>query len=65
MKRTEYPGVIPSDFEKGFIRADSYACEDLFKYGRKQAVKEEGLFRSEGKDYVVKDDAILFFKFNV
>jgi ribosome-binding ATPase len=58
-------GVIHSDFEKGFIRADCYACEDLFKYGSEQAVKEKGLLRSEGKDYVVKDGDILFFKFNV
>jgi hypothetical protein len=58
-------GVIHSDFEKGFIKADCYACEDLFKYGTEQAVKEKGLLRSEGKDYTVKDGDILFFKFNV
>ena len=58
-------GVIHSDFEKGFIKADCYHCEDLFKYGSEQAVKEKGLLRSEGKDYVVKDGDILFFKFNV
>jgi ribosome-binding ATPase YchF (GTP1/OBG family) len=58
-------GVIHSDFEKGFIKADCYACEDLFKYGSEQAVKEKGLLRSEGKEYVVKDGDILFFKFNV
>jgi ribosome-binding ATPase len=58
-------GVIHSDFEKGFIKADCYACEDLFTYGSEQAVKEKGLLRSEGKEYVVKDGDILFFKFNV
>jgi GTP-binding protein YchF len=58
-------GVIHTDFEKGFIKADCYACEDLFKYGSEQAVKEKGLLRSEGKEYVVKDGDILFFKFNV
>jgi GTP-binding protein YchF len=58
-------GVIHSDFEKGFIKADCYACDDLFKYGSEQAVKERGLLRSEGKDYTVKDGDILFFKFNV
>ena len=58
-------GVIHSDFEKGFIKADCYASDDLFKYGSEQAVKEKGLLRSEGKDYVVKDGDILFFKFNV
>jgi GTP-binding protein YchF len=58
-------GVIHSDFEKGFIKADCYHCEDLFKYGSEQAVKEKGLLRSEGKEYIVKDGDILFFKFNV
>jgi ribosome-binding ATPase len=58
-------GVIHSDFEKGFIKADCYHCEDLFRLGSEQAVKEKGLLRSEGKEYVVKDGDILFFKFNV
>jgi ribosome-binding ATPase len=58
-------GVIHSDFEKGFIKADCYHSDDLFKYGSEQAVKEKGLLRSEGKEYVVKDGDILFFKFNV
>jgi len=58
-------GVIHSDFERGFIKADCYACEDLFRLGSEQAVKEAGLVRSEGKEYVVKDGDILFFKFNV
>jgi GTP-binding protein YchF len=68
VKGTKAPGaagVIHSDFEKGFIKADCYHCEDLFKYGSEQAVKEKGLLRSEGKEYVVKDGDILFFKFNV
>ncbi|HEY9136697.1 MAG TPA: redox-regulated ATPase YchF [Terriglobus sp.] len=67
-KGTKAPGaagVIHSDFERGFIRADAYNCEDLFTYGSEQAVKEKGLLRSEGKEYVVKDGDILFFKFNV
>jgi GTP-binding protein YchF len=58
-------GVIHSDFERGFIKADCYACEDLFRLGSEQAVKEAGLLRSEGKEYVVKDGDILFFKFKV
>ena len=58
-------GVIHSDFERGFIKADCYASDDLFTYGSEQAVKEKGLLRSEGKEYVVKDGDILFFKFNV
>jgi hypothetical protein len=68
VKGTKAPGaagVIHTDFEKGFIKADCYHCEDLFKYGSEQAVKEKGLLRSEGKEYVVKDGDILFFKFNV
>ncbi|MEK6396468.1 MAG: redox-regulated ATPase YchF [Terriglobus sp.] len=67
-KGTKAPGaagVIHSDFERGFIRADAYNCEDLFKLGSEQAVKEKGLLRSEGKEYIVKDGDILFFKFNV
>jgi hypothetical protein len=58
-------GVIHSDFEKGFIKADCYSSDDLFQYGSEQAVKEKGLLKSEGKDYTVKDGDILFFKFNV
>lgn len=58
-------GVIHSDFERGFIKADTYHCDDLFAFGSEQAVKEKGLYRSEGKEYVVKDGDILFFKFNV
>ncbi len=58
-------GVIHSDFEKGFIKADCYASDDLFAFGSEQAVKERGLLRSEGKEYVVRDGDILFFKFNV
>jgi GTP-binding protein YchF len=58
-------GVIHSDFEKGFIRAEAYHCDELFKYGSEAAVKDKGLYRSEGKEYVVKDGDILFFKFNV
>ena len=58
-------GVIHSDFERGFIRAEAYHCDDLFAAGSEQAVKEKGLYRSEGKEYIVRDGDILFFKFNV
>lgn len=58
-------GVIHSDFEKGFIRAETYNCEDLFNLKSEQAVKEAGKYRLEGKDYVVQDGDILFFRFNV
>ena len=64
-KAPQAAGVIHTDFERGFIRADAYHCESLFELGSEQAVKEKGLLRSEGKEYVVKDGDILFFKFNV
>lgn len=64
-KAPQAAGVIHSDFEKGFIKADCYASSDLFELGSEQAVKEKGLLRSEGKEYVVKDGDVLFFKFNV
>jgi hypothetical protein len=64
-KAPQAAGVIHSDFERGFIRADAYHCDLLFTYGSEQAVKEKGLYRSEGKEYTVKDGDILFFKFNV
>lgn len=58
-------GVIHTDFERGFIRAEAYNCDDLFRLGSEQAVKEAGLLRSEGKEYIVKDGDVLFFRFNV
>lgn len=64
-KAPEAAGVIHSDFEKGFIRAETYACEDLFTLKSEQALKEAGKIRSEGKEYVVKDGDVMFFKFNV
>lgn len=64
-KAPQAAGVIHTDFERGFIRADAYHCDMLFTYGSEQSVKEKGLYRSEGKEYVVKDGDVLFFKFNV
>jgi len=58
-------GVIHTDFERGFIRAEVMTYEDIFKLGSEKAVKEAGLLRSEGKDYLVKDGDIIEFKFNV
>ncbi|MDG5816689.1 redox-regulated ATPase YchF [Chitinispirillales bacterium ANBcel5] len=58
-------GVIHSDFEKGFIRADVYTLEDLQNYKTEANIKAAGKVRSEGKEYVVKDGDIVFFKFNV
>ena len=58
-------GVIHSDFEKGFIRAETYACEELFKHQSEKELKKLGLVRSEGKSYTVKDGDIMHFLFNV
>ena len=57
-------GKIHSDFEKGFIRADVYTFDDLVKYGSEKALKEHGLIRSEGKEYIVKDGDVCLFKIN-
>ena len=67
-KNTKAPqaaGVIHSDFEKGFIRAECYHYDDLIALGSEAKVKEAGKMRLEGKDYVVKDGDVLFFRFNV
>jgi len=58
-------GVIHTDFEKGFIKAEVYSCDDIFKYGTEAKIKEAGKYRLEGRDYVVKDGDVMFFKFNV
>ncbi len=64
-KAPQAAGVIHTDFERGFIKAETYHCEDLFTLKSEQAVKDAGKYRVEGKEYVVKDGDILFFKFNV
>ena len=67
-KGTKAPGaagVIHSDFEKGFIRAEVVSYEDLIKYGSMAAVREKGLLRSEGKEYVMNDGDVVHFLFNV
>ena len=58
-------GVIHSDFERGFIKAETVAYEDLVKCGSVATAREKGLYRMEGKEYVVKDGDVLLFKFNV
>ena len=58
-------GVIHTDFEKGFIRAECYKFEDIDALGSEQAVKEAGKLRLEGKEYVVQDGDVLHFRFNV
>jgi GTP-binding protein YchF len=58
-------GVIHSDFERGFIKAETVAYDDLLKCGSVAAAREKGLYRMEGREYVVKDGDVLLFKFNV
>lgn len=65
MKAPQVAGVIHSDFERGFIRAETMAFDDLDKYGSVAAVKEAGRYRSEGKEYEVQDGDIIEFRFNV
>lgn len=64
-KAPQAAGVIHSDFERGFIRAETFSFDDLDKYGSEKAVKEAGRLRSEGKEYVVQDGDIMEFLFNV
>ena len=64
-KAPQAAGVIHTDFEKGFIRAEAYTIEDLRQYGDEAAIKAAGKYRQEGKEYVVQDGDVLFFKFNV
>jgi len=58
-------GVIHTDFERGFIKAETYAFEDLVAYGSEAKIKEAGKYRIEGKEYLVRDGDVMFFKFNV
>ena len=64
-KAPQAAGVIHTDFERGFIRAEVYGYEDLCAHSTEQKVKENGLLRLEGKEYVVKDGDIMHFLFNV
>ena len=67
-KGTKAPGAagkIHTDFERGFIRAEVIAYEDLIECGSMAAAKEKGLVRSEGKEYVMKDGDVVLFRFNV
>jgi hypothetical protein len=64
-KAPQAAGVIHSDFERGFIRAETAAYDDFIAAGSEAALKEAGKMRSEGKEYVVKDGDILLFRFNV
>ncbi len=57
-------GVIHTDFEKNFIRAEAVSCEDFIKYGSAEKCRENGKLRIEGKDYIVKDGDVLYFRVN-
>jgi ribosome-binding ATPase YchF (GTP1/OBG family) len=61
----EAAGVIHTDFERGFIRAETVSFADFEKTGSVKAAREQGLMRSEGKEYVVQDGDIILFRFNV
>ena len=64
-KAPQAAGKIHTDFEKGFIRAEIVAYDDLIREGSMNACKEKGLVRSEGKEYVMKDGDVTLFRFNV
>ncbi|CAK9174967.1 unnamed protein product [Ilex paraguariensis] len=65
MTAPQAAGVIHSDFEKGFIRAETVAYDDFVSAGSFAAAREKGLLRSEGKDYVVEEGDVMLFRFNV
>lgn len=65
MKAPQCAGIIHSDFERGFIRAETVSYDDLLHYGHMNAAKEAGRVRLEGKEYVVCDGDIMLFRFNV
>ena len=64
-KAPQAAGKIHTDFERGFIRAEVIAYDDLIACGSMAAAKEKGLVRSEGKEYVMKDGDVVLFRFNV
>ena len=64
-KAPQAAGKIHSDFERGFIKAEVIAYDDLIREGSMTAAKEKGLVRQEGKEYVMKDGDVVLFKFNV
>ena len=65
MTAPQAAGVIHTDFEKGFIRAEVMTYDDFVNFGSEAAVKDAGKFRVEGKEYVVSDGDIMHFRFNV
>lgn len=65
LAHTQAAGVIHSDFERGFIRAETVSYQHMIASGSEKAVKEAGLMRSEGRDYVMQEGDIVLFRFNV
>ena len=65
MKAPECAGIIHSDFERGFIKAEVMSYDDLVSCGSEKDVKENGKMRLEGKDYIMQDGDICHFRFNV
>lgn len=65
MKAPECAGIIHTDFQRGFIRAEVMSYEDLVQYGTELKVKEAGKTRLEGKEYIMQDGDIVYFRFNV
>ncbi len=65
MRAPQTAGVIHTDFEKGFIKAEVFHCSDLFSAGSEAKIKETGKLRIEGKEYVVQDGDVMHFRFNV
>jgi ribosome-binding ATPase len=65
MTAPQAAGVIHTDFQKGFIKAEIYHYNDMVQFKSELAVKEAGKLRMEGKEYVVKDGDVIFFRFNV
>ena len=64
-KAPQAAGKIHTDIERGFIRAEVIAFEDMMQCGSVNAAREKGLLRSEGKEYVVQDGDMIYFRFNV
>src|SRR4029079_17462353 len=64
-KAPEAAGEIHTDFERGFIRAETIAFDDFVRFGGETSARDAGKMRSEGKDYVVQDGDVLLFRFNV
>ena len=64
-KAPKAAGAIHSDFERGFIKAEVFQYDNIDKYGSEKALRDKGLIRQEGREYVVQDGDVIFFKFNV